>query len=834
MSDMTYISRIRAGTSLLALSFALTGCLSEEVATENEAIEQRTTLTGSVGDGPLVGATVTISASDGTELGSIQSDSVAEYSISVMAVAADYPLTIEALGGTDLVTGQAPDFVLRSTVTNSVSQTVANANPFSTVIYDVAELLPGGLSDANVDTAGQIVWSELNSGLSTIGTRELVNGVIDAGNIAEIVRASESLSEVVRRTRDLQRQFGVGADGDRVIGSIAADLTDDVIDGRGAPATDARTAALSTVVSAQVLLETIANELHVNGIDATAAMRDATESVSAATPQPGIDDLVASDAALERIRIGLAASYAVTQDPAIAELHASVSGVQPGMSASFVRNLLPADYNTRLDSALITVASGNAAVLEAVNDIARTRTGTIAVSSNNPPTITGDPQTSVEAGSAYAFTPQASDADGDALTFDISGMPGWASFDAASGSLSGTPGVADAGNYENIVISVTDGEATASLPSFAIDVFTQNRAPVISGTPQTQVTVGEAYSFTPDASDADGDALTLSVENAPAWASFSMSTGELSGTPAGGDVGTYADIRITVSDGSLSDSLTFSIDVTAGNAPPVISGTPAGSVQEGQAYSFTPTASDPDGDPLSFSINNRPGWASFDSLTGSLTGTPQDGDAGVYSNIRITVTDGALSDTLAFSIEVTAVNTAPQISGNPPALAVVGQAYAFQPTASDADGDALTFSVAGLPSWADFDTATGALSGTPAAGDEGLWSGISITVSDGTDSATLGPFSIDVSAASLGSATLTWVAPTQNEDGSPLTDLAGYRIYWGTTPGSYPNSVTINNSSISTYVVENLAPGTYEFVATSFNSAGVESAMSNPATKVIP
>ncbi len=89
-------------------------------------------------------------------------------------------------------------------------------------------------------------------------------------------------------------------------------------------------------------------------------------------------------------------------------------------------------------------------------------------------------------------------------------------------------------------------------------------------------------------------------------------------------------------------------------------------------------------------------------------------------------------------------------------------------------------------------------------------------------------------AVSLGSVTLNWTAPTQNEDGTTLTDLDGYKIYWGTTSGSYPNSVTIDNETVTSYVVDNLAPGTYEFVATSFNTSGVESRYSAPATKVVP
>ena len=97
-------------------------------------------------------------------------------------------------------------------------------------------------------------------------------------------------------------------------------------------------------------------------------------------------------------------------------------------------------------------------------------------------------------------------------------------------------------------------------------------------------------------------------------------------------------------------------------------------------------------------------------------------------------------------------------------------------------------------------------------------------------------FSITVQdpTVTLGSVTLSWTAPTQNEDGSDLIDLDGYKLYWGTTPGSYSNSVTINDETATSFLVDNLVSGTYEFVATSFNTSGVESTYSNPTTKVVP
>ena len=279
------------------------------------------------------------------------------------------------------------------------------------------------------------------------------------------------------------------------------------------------------------------------------------------------------------------------------------------------------------------------------------------------------------------------------------------------------------------------------------------------------------------------------------------------------------------------DEVSEYITTPSGSAP-TISGNPPAQVNANSQYSFTPTASG--AGTLTFSVSGLPGWASFSTSTGTLSGMPSANDAGSYTNIIISVTDGQASASLpAFSITVvvTSSNSGPTISGTPPVQVNANSQYSFTPTASDPDGDTLTFSVSGLPGWASFDNSNGRVSGTPADADVGAYSNISITVSDGTASATLGPFSITVNAISLGSVTLSWTPPTQNEDGTPLMDLAGYNIYWGTTAGSYPDSVRLDNPGLSAYVVDNLVPGTYEFVATSFNESGVESAYSNSTTK---
>ena len=81
--------------------------------------------------------------------------------------------------------------------------------------------------------------------------------------------------------------------------------------------------------------------------------------------------------------------------------------------------------------------------------------------------------------------------------------------------------------------------------------------------------------------------------------------------------------------------------------------------------------------------------------------------------------------------------------------------------------------------------------------------------------------------------TLGWTPPTQNEDGSQLTDLAAYRIHWSRDGGSFSDSVRIDNPGVTRYVVEDLTPGTYEFAATAISSAEVESRLSNTVTRVV-
>src|SRR6185312_3195049 len=132
-----------------------------------------------------------------------------------------------------------------------------------------------------------------------------------------------------------------------------------------------------------------------------------------------------------------------------------------------------------------------------------------------------------------------------------------------------------------------------------------------------------------------------------------------------------------------------------------------------------------------------------------------------------------------------------------------------------------------------FNAATGQLSGTPASASAGTYANVVIKVSDGKASATLAAFSITVADVSSGAASLMWIPPTQNTDGSTLTNLAGYRIVYGASATQLTQTIQLGNAGMSAYVVENLAPGTYYFAVRAYTSSGAESADSNVIAKLV-
>jgi hypothetical protein len=191
------------------------------------------------------------------------------------------------------------------------------------------------------------------------------------------------------------------------------------------------------------------------------------------------------------------------------------------------------------------------------------------------------------------------------------------------------------------------------------------------------------------------------------------------------------------------------------------------------------------------------------------------------------------------------------IHGTPTATVVATRYYGFQAWATDTDHKMVSYSIQNKPAWATFNTRYGHLYGIPPVGDVGTYSNIVITASDGISSASLPAFSITVqplgqsstgsgsgsgsggTTSTTGSATVSWTAPTLNTNGSSLTNLAGYTISYGTNSSNLSTEVKVSNSTVSSYVIDNLPAGTYYFGVTAYSASGETSTVSSIVSKTI-
>jgi hypothetical protein len=182
------------------------------------------------------------------------------------------------------------------------------------------------------------------------------------------------------------------------------------------------------------------------------------------------------------------------------------------------------------------------------------------------------------------------------------------------------------------------------------------------------------------------------------------------------------------------------------------------------------------------------------------------------------------------------VNRAPTITTASPATAHVGETYNYQPVATDPDGDTLRFTANNLPPWASMDPNTGRITGTPGENDLGEYESITVVVADASGQTESDAFTITVitgGAGGAGVASLQWETPPSKVDGTPLDDLAGYRILYGRTADELDRSILISNPSTTSYEFSTLDSGIWYFAVVAVNAGGLEGPATTPAQKSI-
>ncbi|WP_254175165.1 beta strand repeat-containing protein [Planktothrix pseudagardhii] len=363
-----------------------------------------------------------------------------------------------------------------------------------------------------------------------------------------------------------------------------------------------------------------------------------------------------------------------------------------------------------------------------------------------------------------------SDIDGDILTYsaalaDGTALPSWLTFDSTTGTFTGTPTNSDVGNIAIKVTAKDSSNATVE-NSFQLTVNNVNHAP--TATPITTQTATKDSSFNLNIankfSDIDGDILTYSAALAdgtalPSWLTFDSTTGTFTGTPTNSDVGNIA-IKVTAKDSSNA-TVENSFQLTVNNVNHAPTATPITTQTATKDSSFNLNIankfSDIDGDILTYSAaladgTALPSWLTFDSTTGTFTGTPTNSDVG---NIAIKVTAKDSSNATvenSFQLTVNNVNHAPTATPITTQTATKDSSFNLNIANkfSDIDGDILTYSAAladgtALPSWLTFDSTTGTFTGTPTNSDVGNIA-IKVTAKDSSNATVENSFQLTVEA----------------------------------------------------------------------------------------
>jgi PKD repeat protein len=347
------------------------------------------------------------------------------------------------------------------------------------------------------------------------------------------------------------------------------------------------------------------------------------------------------------------------------------------------------------------VGTSSASVSASDGTLSDTKSFTITVTATNRAPVLAQPANmTVNEGATADQTLNATDADGNPLTFSLVSGPAYATVTTttagtgtATGNIHLAPGFSDAGTA-SASVRASDG-SLSDTKSLTITVNNVNRAPVLTQPSDMTVNEGATADQTLTAVDPDGDALTFSKVSGPAFETVTGSNVHLA--PGFSDAGTYSS-TVSVSDGSLTDSKTFSITVNNVDRAPALAAIPNQTVAEGATADQAVTATDADGDVITLTgslpaFATLTGGPSAGTVNGNIHIAPGFGDAGTYA-ASVTASSGTPVQTATrnFTITVTGTNR-PPVLVQPSDMTVDEGTTADQVlTASDPDGDALTFS----------------------------------------------------------------------------------------------------------------------------------------------
>lgn len=440
---------------------------------------------------------------------------------------------------------------------------------------------------------------------------------------------------------------------------------------------------------------------------------------------------------------------------------------------------------------------------------------------NQAPTFTSTPRERIRLGNTYFYQVNATDADGDPLTYSLSTAPtGMALQDNI---LVWTPTADQMGEHQ-VVLSVDDGQGGVAEQTYTLTVGNQlsNAAPEITSTPNLVTNVEREYQYNLTGSDPDGDLVQWRLVNGPEGVVIDPTSGSLRWQPTVDQLGAHT-LIVELSDAyGLSTQQTFEVQVNGANTPPAFLSTPSTRAAQDQAYSYQVIAKDPEQDELTYSLGINPAGMTIDAQSGLIQWTPEASQLGVHEiEVQVRDSQGAVS-TQTYQLEVgeAPINQAPTITSRPLFQTDLQQPYTYQIEATDPEGGALSYQLLEGPAGITVDAQTGVLTwDAPVAGDhrivvaaydaEGLGAAQGYTLralanglpvirsTPETTAFVGGEYRYDVQAQDPESGALTYTLDANSQALGVTIDDYG-RISWTPTAdqvGVYPITLTVTDAA---------------------------------------
>ena len=349
--------------------------------------------------------------------------------------------------------------------------------------------------------------------------------------------------------------------------------------------------------------------------------------------------------------------------------------------------------------------------------------------SNQVPTLIAPANQSNVPGDMVSVQLQASDRNGDQLLYSASGLPPGLTIDGVTGEIYGTlDPSADFNSPYSVTVTAANQTKSAN-QTFTWAVTEPSEVPLLPPLSDQANAIGDPVAVLLSATDPNGDPLSYTVTGLPPGVSLDPSSGQLTGTiDPSAVLNTPYLVSVQASNGAASATQTFAWTIV-----PVSVTSPDDQVNvNGDVVSVQVRRSDADNRPLTYSAVGLPNGLSINSSSGLISGTlSPTADGGSPYTTTVTATAGSDSASQSFTWTVGPLT----LAALPDRTDVEGTSVSVPVSASDADGDALTYSASGLPPGLSINAATGLLSGVlGVAASAGGPYAVTVTASDGSNS----------------------------------------------------------------------------------------------------